>query len=98
MTRILVIDGNEAATRARHVSVGGTDSGDGYAATLKRLHPDLECDIVHPADEEPKLPAGVAIDEPIVSYGPFIMNTEAQVAEAVHRFQQGGMGHLEPLP
>ncbi len=42
--------------------------------------------------------AGVAVDEPIVSYGPFIMNTEAQVAEAVHRFQQGGMGHLEPLP
>ena len=63
MTRILVIDGNEAATRARHVSVGGTDSGDGYAATLKRLHPDLECDIVRPADEEPKLPAGVAIDD-----------------------------------
>ena len=63
MTRILVIDGNEAATRARHVSVGGTDSGDGYAATLKRLHPDLECDIVRPADEEPKLPAGVAIGD-----------------------------------
>lgn len=42
--------------------------------------------------------AGMAIDEPVVSYGPFIMNTEAQVAEAVHRFQQGGMGNLEPLP
>lgn len=42
--------------------------------------------------------AGIVVDEPVVSYGPFIMNTEAQVAEAVHRFQQGGMGHLEPLP
>lgn len=41
---------------------------------------------------------GMIIDEPVVSYGPFIMNTEAQVQEAVHRFQQGGMGHLEPLP
>ena len=60
MPRILVIDGNVAATRAKHVSVGGTDSGDGYAATLKRLKPDIECDIVRPADGEPKLPDGVA--------------------------------------
>ena len=61
MTRILVIDGNQAEVRARHKSLGGTDSGDGYAATLKRLQPDLEVDIVRPADEEPKLPAGVAL-------------------------------------
>lgn len=63
MTRILVIDGNLAATRAKHVSVGGTDSGNGYAATLKRLNKDLECDIVRPADEVPKLPDGVSIDD-----------------------------------
>ena len=61
MARILVIDGNEAATRAKHVSLGGTDSGDGYVATLKRLMPDLECDLVRPADGEPKLPNGVAL-------------------------------------
>jgi GMP synthase (glutamine-hydrolysing) len=63
MTRILVIDGNVAATRAKHVSVGGTDSGDGYAATLKRLKPDLEVDIVRPADEAPQLPEGVALED-----------------------------------
>jgi GMP synthase (glutamine-hydrolysing) len=63
MTRILVIDGNEAATRTKHVSVGGTDSGNGYAATLKRLHGDLETDIVRPADAVVKLPDGVAIDD-----------------------------------
>ncbi|MEO8019917.1 MAG: type 1 glutamine amidotransferase [Pseudomonadota bacterium] len=62
MTRILVIDGNEAATRAKHVSVGGTSSGEGYAATLKRLKPGLDCDIVRPADEEPRLPDGVALE------------------------------------
>ena len=61
MARILIIDGNTAETRAKHVSVGGTASGDGYAATLKRLKPGIECDIVHPADELPKLPDGVAI-------------------------------------
>ena len=61
MARILVIDGNQAEIRARHKSVGGTDSGDGYAATLKRLQPDLEVDIVRPADGDPKLPDGVAL-------------------------------------
>jgi GMP synthase (glutamine-hydrolysing) len=61
LTRILVIDGNTAETRAKHVSVGGIASGDGYAATLERLKPGIECDIVHPADEEPKLPDGVAL-------------------------------------
>ncbi|HEX6396977.1 MAG TPA: type 1 glutamine amidotransferase, partial [Steroidobacteraceae bacterium] len=61
MARLLVIDGNQAEIRAKHKSVGGTDSGDGYAATLKRLQPDLDVDIVRPADEEPKLPAGVSL-------------------------------------
>jgi GMP synthase (glutamine-hydrolysing) len=61
MTRILIIDGNTAETRAKHVAVGGIASGDGYAATLKRLKPGIECDIVHPADEAPKLPVGVAL-------------------------------------
>ncbi|MEJ0087888.1 MAG: type 1 glutamine amidotransferase [Pseudomonadota bacterium] len=63
MARILIIDGNTAETRAKHVSVGGTASGDGYAATLKRLRPGIECDIVHPADGEPKLPAGVTLGD-----------------------------------
>jgi len=63
MTRILVIDGNVAATRAKHVSVGGTDSGDGYAATLKRLAPEVATDIVRPADGEVQLPAGVALHD-----------------------------------
>jgi GMP synthase (glutamine-hydrolysing) len=63
MTRILVIDGNEEATRQRHMAVGGTSSGEGYAATLKRLVPDVETDIVRPADEEPKLPDGVALKD-----------------------------------
>jgi GMP synthase (glutamine-hydrolysing) len=62
MTRILVIDGNEKAIRDKHVSVGGTASGEGYVATLKRLVPAIECDIVRPADEVPTLPEGVALE------------------------------------
>lgn len=62
MTRILVIDGNEKATRDKHVAVGGTSSGEGYVATLRRLRPDIECDIVRPADGEPKLPDGMSLE------------------------------------
>jgi GMP synthase (glutamine-hydrolysing) len=61
LTRILVIDGNEAATRTRHLSMGGTSSGEGYAATLRNLKPGIQTDIVRPADEEPKLPEGVGL-------------------------------------
>jgi GMP synthase (glutamine-hydrolysing) len=63
MKRILVMDGNVAELRARHVAVGGTDSGDGYAATLKQLAPGIETDVVRPADGDPKLPNGVALDD-----------------------------------
>jgi GMP synthase (glutamine-hydrolysing) len=63
LTRILVIDGNEVATRTRHMSLGGTSSGEGYAATLKRLDADIVTDIVRPADEDPKLPEGVGLKD-----------------------------------
>jgi GMP synthase (glutamine-hydrolysing) len=59
--RILVIDGNTAETRAKHMAVGGAASGEGYVATLQSLSPDIECDIVRPADEVPRLPEGVAL-------------------------------------
>lgn len=41
--------------------------------------------------------SGRQIDEPVVAYGPFILNDAAQVADAIHRFQSGAMGRLEPL-
>jgi len=63
MPRVLIIDGNQAEIRNHHVTLGGTDSGDGYAATLKRMAPDIEVDIVRPADGEVKLPEGVALHD-----------------------------------
>lgn len=38
---------------------------------------------------------GEPIDEPVVSHGPFVMNTREQISEAIEDYQNGKMGHLD---
>ena len=59
--RILVIDGNVAAIRARLVSALGYDSGTGYARAMKRIDSSLRIDIVAAADGA-ALPIGVGLE------------------------------------
>jgi redox-sensitive bicupin YhaK (pirin superfamily) len=44
------------------------------------------------------LMAGEPIGEPVVSYGPFVVSSEAEVREAFRAYREGRMGVLEPAP
>ena len=39
--------------------------------------------------------SGTPIDEPVVGYGPFVMNTEGEIRQAVEDYRNGRMGHLD---
>lgn len=39
--------------------------------------------------------AGIPLNEPVVRYGPFVMNTEAEIAQAVEDYRNGRMGTID---
>lgn len=38
--------------------------------------------------------SGEPIDEPIVGYGPFVMNSEAEIRQAVEDYNSGRFGQM----
>jgi redox-sensitive bicupin YhaK (pirin superfamily) len=38
--------------------------------------------------------SGVPLREPVARYGPFVMNTEREIVEAVHDYQAGRLGEI----
>ncbi len=56
--RLLVVEGNTAAARARQVEAGGRTLSDGYADLLRRLAPGAVVDICYPADPGANLAIG----------------------------------------
>jgi GMP synthase (glutamine-hydrolysing) len=49
--------------RARQEATVGYDSGNGYARVLRRIVPDLDCDVVYPADSDVALPPGAFLGD-----------------------------------
>lgn len=59
--RLLVVEGNTAETRARHMAISGKTASEGYSAVLNGLAPDAIVDVCFPADPGANLPERSAI-------------------------------------
>ena len=73
-------EGGEAATRRQLVVFDRAGAG----FTLEALE-----------ESELLIVGGEPINEPVVSYGPFVMNTTQEIQEAISDFRSGRMGSLD---
>jgi len=60
--RLLVVEGNTAEGRARHVAAGGRVASDGYGDVLRSLCPGARVDICFPADLGANLPDRMGLE------------------------------------
>jgi redox-sensitive bicupin YhaK (pirin superfamily) len=80
------------AVLAGHVSIGDTGLGE---AEIARLSNDGS-DVTLRADRDSIILVltGEPIDEPVVGYGPFVMNSQAEIRKAIADFNAGRFGRM----
>ncbi len=74
----------------------GERAGDGQMVLFAQDGDEVK--IENPADAKATLEvlliAGVPLNEPIARYGPFVMNTEGEIRQAIEDYRQGRMGSI----
>lgn len=71
---------------------GGQPVGEAQLVTFDRSGEDVFVDA--DSDATVLLLSGEPIDEPVVGYGPFVMNSQAEIAQAVNDFNSGRFGQI----
>jgi len=71
---------------------GGSPVGEAQLVTFDRSGEDVFVDA--DSDATVLLLSGEPIDEPVVGYGPFVMNSQAEIAQAVNDFNSGRFGQI----
>jgi redox-sensitive bicupin YhaK (pirin superfamily) len=66
--------------------------GEALIATLAAAGQGIE--ISAEAESKQLVLSGARIEEPVASYGPFVMNTQQEIRQAVADFRAGKMGRL----
>jgi hypothetical protein len=74
---------------------GSKPASDAELLVLDRTGDEIHFDAL--ADTTLLLLSGQPIAEPIVGYGPFVMNSRQEIETAMHDFQQGRFGRMPPL-
>ena len=71
---------------------GGESAGEAALVVFERAGSELVFDVVE--DAKVLLLSGAPFDEAIVGYGPFVMNSEAEIRTAIEDYRSGRMGHI----
>ncbi|WP_028008054.1 pirin family protein [Solimonas flava] len=98
LVRLPVADGRTLALVVLHgtVEINGSEiARGGQLIVLDRDGSDVQ--IEANGEATVLLLSGEPLDEPIRGHGPFVMNTEAQIAEAIDDFNSGRFGRIAPL-
>ncbi len=80
--------------RKGHVLINGTDNLSGEALIAPLSEEGDAVTLEAKADTQLLILSGEPIAEPVASYGPFVMNTREELAQAVEDYRAGRMGHL----
>jgi redox-sensitive bicupin YhaK (pirin superfamily) len=69
-------------------------SGPSQVAVLSRAGADLTLEADGAGEAKVLVLTGQPIDEPLVGYGPFVMNTREQIVQAIEDFNRGAFGRM----
>jgi quercetin 2,3-dioxygenase len=78
--------GDEMREAGAHQMVIFANDGDEISLAAADQHEPLELMLI----------GGVPLHEPIARYGPFVMNTQAEIADAITDYQSGRFGEIPP--